>query len=121
MQPLNRAVNRPKSSPHLNGLLRSVMGRLDADAAGGRFDWVRERLRVLSARTPTQAVSEYGQLARSAPLDDAQRYGLAVAHLEAGLRSHGFFGCSVPPGDPTSEPLSRIILPKKANALMSSG
>ena len=59
-------------------------GGVGAGTAGAQFGWARERLRVLSAHTPTQAITEYGHLARSAPLDDAQRYGLAVAQLEAG-------------------------------------
>ena len=59
-------------------------GGLDGGTPGAQFGWARERLRALSANTPTQAISEYGHLARSAPLDEAQRYGLAVAQLEAG-------------------------------------
>ncbi len=62
--------------------LRPAMPGQDADA--GRFDWVRERLRALSADTPSQAIAEYGRLARSGGLDDAQRYGLAVAQLMSG-------------------------------------
>lgn len=53
-------------------------------AGDGQFGWARERLRVLSANTPAQAIREYGSLARNAPLDDAQRYGLAVAQLLSG-------------------------------------
>ena len=50
----------------------------------GDFGWARERLRVLSANTPAQAIGEYRQMQASKPLDDAQRYGLAYAHLRAG-------------------------------------
>ena len=57
---------------------------LDRDDAGGQFAWVRERLRALSADTPGQAIAEYGLIARAGALDDAQRYGLAVAQLLAG-------------------------------------
>lgn len=46
----------------------------------GQFPWARERLRVLSADTPASAVREYGRIARTSKLDDAQRYGLALAH-----------------------------------------
>jgi len=46
----------------------------------GQFPWARERMRVLSAETPAMAVREYEQLARAGELDDAQRYGLAVAN-----------------------------------------
>ena len=66
--------------------LRPGPGHGEAGATDGtiRFGWVRERLRVLSANTPREAIAEYGRLGRSAPLDDAQRYGLAVAQLLAG-------------------------------------
>ncbi|HRP73054.1 MAG TPA: M48 family metalloprotease [Luteimonas sp.] len=48
------------------------------------FGWARERLRTLSANTPEAAVREYERIARAGELDDAQRYGLAVAKLRAG-------------------------------------
>jgi predicted Zn-dependent protease len=69
-------------NPLLPPLLRP--GGLDTDAAGSQFGWVRERLRVLSADTPAQALAEYGRLARSGGLDEAQRYGMAVAQLLSG-------------------------------------
>lgn len=69
-------------NPLLPRMLRP--GPPSGEAQGARFGWVRERLRVLSADTPTQAIAEYGRLARAGELDDAQRYGLAVAHLLAG-------------------------------------
>jgi beta-barrel assembly-enhancing protease len=47
----------------------------------GQFPWARERLRVLSADTPAAAVREYERMRRGKPLDDAQRYGLALARL----------------------------------------
>lgn len=50
----------------------------------GDFAWARERLRVFSANTPAQAIREYQALQARAPLDDAQRYGLAVARMQAG-------------------------------------
>ncbi len=50
----------------------------------GEFAWARERLRVLSAITPAQAVREYQQMRAKQPLDAAQRYGLAFAQLRAG-------------------------------------
>ncbi len=52
----------------------------------GQFDWARERLRALSASTPSAAVHEYETLRRQAgkPLTGPQRYGLAVAHLQGG-------------------------------------
>ena len=63
--------------------------RIETQAPRGRgstgdFGWARERLRVLSANTPAQAIREYQQMQAQKPLDDAQRYGLAYAHLRAG-------------------------------------
>jgi predicted Zn-dependent protease len=63
--------------------------RIETQAPRGRgstgdFGWARERLRVLSANTPAQAIREYQQMQAREPLDDAQRYGLAYAHLRAG-------------------------------------
>jgi predicted Zn-dependent protease len=54
--------------------------------ATGQFDWARERLRVFSATTPAAAIAEYERIGRGqgGGLNDAQRYGLAVAKLEAG-------------------------------------
>ena len=51
---------------------------------GARFDYARERMRVFSASTPAQAIREYQQMQATKPLDDARRYGLAVAHQQAG-------------------------------------
>lgn len=51
---------------------------------GDHFGYARERLRVLSASTAAQAIREYRQMQASKPLDDARRYGLAFAHLQAG-------------------------------------
>ena len=53
-------------------------------ASSGQFGWARERLRVLSANTPAEAIREYERLRDKAPLDAAQRYGLALARLQAG-------------------------------------
>jgi predicted Zn-dependent protease len=52
----------------------------------GDFSWARERLRALSADTPSAAVREYETLRRQTgkPLDGPQRYGLAIAHLQGG-------------------------------------
>lgn len=49
----------------------------------GQFGFARERLRVLTAQTPAAALAEYERLAKAAPLDDAQRYGQALAKLRA--------------------------------------
>lgn len=68
-------------NPLLPGGLQVQIKR-DAGASGD-FAWARERLRALSASTPRAAIAEYEQLARRAPLDEAQRYGKAVAELQA--------------------------------------
>ena len=52
--------------------------------ATGDFGWARERLRVLSADTPAQAIREYQQMRGKEPLNGARRYGLAIAHQQAG-------------------------------------
>ena len=74
----------------INPLLPAGL-RIQTQAPRGRgstgdFGWARERLRVLSANTPAQAIREYQQMQAQKPLDDAQRYGLAFAHLRAGER-----------------------------------
>ncbi len=50
----------------------------------GYFDLARERLRVFSAESPAAAIREYEQIASRGELDEAQRYGLAIARLRAG-------------------------------------
>ena len=72
------------SNPLLPAGLRIETQGTRGRGATGDFGWARERLRVLSANTPAQAVREYQQMAAKKPLDDAQRYGLAYAHLRAG-------------------------------------
>jgi predicted Zn-dependent protease len=50
--------------------------------ATGLFPWARERLRVLSANTPGEAIREYESIRRSkGELTAPQRYGLAMAQL----------------------------------------
>lgn len=70
----------PSTHPLLPGGLQLPPGSLRQDPEV-RFGWARERLRVLSAETPASAIREYTQLRAAHPLDDAQQYGLAVAHL----------------------------------------
>lgn len=58
------------------------------EAASGRggtgvFDYARERLRVLSANTPADAIREYERMGSESKRTDAQRYGLAFAKLQA--------------------------------------
>ena len=52
--------------------------------ATGRFEFARERLRVLSAETPRMAIREYERLAAARTPTGPQRYGMAVAQLRAG-------------------------------------
>lgn len=47
----------------------------------GQFELARERLRVLSATTPGIAIREYERMSHEDTLDDAERYGLALAKL----------------------------------------
>lgn len=54
-----------------------------APAGTGVFAYAKERMRVFSADTPAAAIREYEALGRKAPLDDAQRYGLALARYQA--------------------------------------
>ena len=62
------------------------LSQIIRQAPGGQFAWAQERLRVLSAPTTAQALTEYESLARRQPegLSAAQRHGLAVARLQAG-------------------------------------
>jgi predicted Zn-dependent protease len=52
------------------------------NGATGLFQWAKERLRVLSANTPDQAIREYESIRRSTgELTEPQQYGLALAQL----------------------------------------
>lgn len=82
----------PGAQPALPALTRNPLlpGSLQLPATangpgdGTQFGWARERMRVLSANTTGAAIREYEAMRRAGPLDDAQRYGLAVARLRAG-------------------------------------
>ncbi|WP_036167482.1 M48 family metalloprotease [Noviluteimonas dokdonensis] len=74
------------SNPMLPGNLKLPQNSLGA-AGTGQFGWAKERVRVLSANTPAEAIREYEQMRNKAPLDDAQQYGLALARLQAGQPS----------------------------------
>ncbi|HYG06870.1 MAG TPA: M48 family metalloprotease [Stenotrophomonas sp.] len=76
-EPLGRSTN-----PLLPYTLQ-VPYEASTGGGSGQFDWARERLRVLSANTPGAAIREYEDLRRGSPkgLSDAQRYGLALAHM----------------------------------------
>ncbi|MBB1061066.1 M48 family metalloprotease [Marilutibacter spongiae] len=73
----------PSTNPLLPG---GLVIDTDALASGGTglYEMARERLRVLSADTPAEAIREYAQIARVGRLDDAQRYGQAIALLRNG-------------------------------------
>jgi len=74
------------SNPLLPPGLQIATGARSRQGQGntGDFGWARERLRVLSATTPAQAIREYQQMRAKQPLDEARRYGLAFAHQLAG-------------------------------------
>ena len=73
-------------NPLLPGAYR--LGPAAAATDGGdQFLWARERLRVLSAADPAEAVREYRAMERSPDgswLQDGRRYGLALAQLRSG-------------------------------------
>jgi beta-barrel assembly-enhancing protease len=66
-------------NPLLPGGLK--IGPATSSGGTGQFDFARERLRVLSASSPSDAIREYERMAKGKPLNDAQRYGMAVAKL----------------------------------------
>jgi predicted Zn-dependent protease len=88
-----RAERLGQPAPAFGSHVRSdnplLPGGLSVGAALGRgqtgiFEFARERLRVLSAPTPADAIREYEAFRRARALSDAEQYGLAVAHLQAG-------------------------------------
>ena len=84
----NRADLGLKNSEGNNPLLPEFAQAGGADRTAGRlgedFPWAKERLRVLSAPTPSIALSEYrkGIDGYERNLSDAQKYGMALAYLE---------------------------------------
>jgi predicted Zn-dependent protease len=76
------AATGSSSNPLLPGNLRLPDTAL-TPAGTGQFAWAKERMRVFSADTPAAAIREYEQMRNKTPLDDAQRYGLALARLQA--------------------------------------
>lgn len=74
---------RASDNPLLPGGL--VFGTAPANGgATGLFDLARERLRAMTALTPAAAIGEYEDIERARALKAAERYGLAVAYLQAG-------------------------------------
>ena len=80
--PVTLGALKPSENPLIPGGLKVSIAQ--SRGATGDFDWARERLRVLSADSPKAAIAEYEQMARAKPLEEAERYGLAVAYLRAG-------------------------------------
>ena len=76
------AGSNPLLPPGLS--IATTTGGQRGQGATGDFGWARERLRVLSADSPAQAIREYQQMRSKESLDDARRYGLAIAHQLAG-------------------------------------
>lgn len=72
-----------RGNPLLPAGLEVVGPAADRSGGTGRFALARERLRVLTAETPQQAIREYEQMKATGPLDDARRYGFALALLES--------------------------------------
>nr|WP_223807161.1 M48 family metalloprotease [Lysobacter psychrotolerans] len=76
----NAGTTLASDNPLLPGGLR-IGDAMPTQGGTGRFEFARERLRVLSADTPRAAIDEYTRLARAGKASPAQRYGLAVAQL----------------------------------------
>ncbi|PJK06560.1 peptidase [Lysobacteraceae bacterium NML71-0210] len=75
-------------TPHHQSANPLLPGGIKLDIAqstgtSGDFAWARERLRVLSAASAREAIGEYQRMARTKPLDEAARYGLALAKIRA--------------------------------------
>ncbi len=81
---VERIPKAPLSLPNTDNPLLPSGLRISSDALGsggtGVFDFARERIRVLSAGSPRDAVREYERLGSDS---DAQRYGLALARMRA--------------------------------------
>ncbi len=70
-------------NPLLPPSLSAGLGNALGSGGTGRFEYARERLRVLSANSPSEAIREYERLLNGGKPTDAQRYGLALARLRA--------------------------------------
>lgn len=86
------ATMRVASNPLLPAGMQISTSGARARGETGDFGWARERLRVLSANTPAQAILEYQQMQAQQPLDDAQRYGMAFAQQRVGHFADGMRG-----------------------------
>ncbi|HZX78815.1 M48 family metalloprotease [Lysobacter sp.] len=70
-------------NPLLPPNLAASLAPAISDVGTGRFDYARERLRVLSANTASDAIREYERMGDAGKQTDAQRYGLAFARMRA--------------------------------------
>jgi predicted Zn-dependent protease len=86
------ASMRVSNNPLLPAGMQIEPASAHARGGTGDFLWARERLRVLSANTPAQAIREYQQMQQKQPLDNAQRYGLAFAQQQAGQDAEALRG-----------------------------
>lgn len=85
VDPADPALSDPlvrRNNPLLPSSMQISVNSLSRGGTG-QFEWARERLRVLSADTPGELATEYQNLQRAqkSGLNDAQRYGLALARL----------------------------------------
>jgi len=85
VDPADPALSDPlvrRTNPLLPSSMQISVNSLSRGGTG-QFEWARERLRVLSADTPGELATEYQNLQRAqkSGLNDAQRYGLALARL----------------------------------------
>jgi predicted Zn-dependent protease len=71
--------NNPLLPPNLD--VGAQLNSAAQSGGTGRFEFARERLRVLSADSPGDALREYERLAGGKKFTDAQRYGQALARL----------------------------------------
>jgi len=89
-----RLSQQPRQITDAGGVSLNPLLPVGLSTAGGRsvpvptrmFAWARERLRVLSSDTPAAAQKELQALVAAAgsKATDAQRYGLALAKIQAG-------------------------------------
>ncbi|WP_425527654.1 M48 family metalloprotease [Xylella fastidiosa] len=73
------------ANPLLPKVLQPAYSELSRGPSG-QFGWAKERLRVLSAKSPESALREYEALRRNTKggLNDFQRYGMALAKFRNG-------------------------------------
>ena len=85
VNPADPSLSEPivrRNNPLLPASMQISVNSLSRGASG-QFEYARERLRVLSADTPSELAREYENLQRAQKngLTDPQRYGLALARL----------------------------------------